>query len=67
MPREFQVKGNTVLVRQHSRARGTGSGIELDLENWVLWTLDGDGLATRLEAFLPHQDAEAFEAAGLAD
>jgi ketosteroid isomerase-like protein len=64
-PREFRVQGNKVLVRQHARARGAGSGIEMDLETWVLWTLDDDGLATRVEGFLPHQDAEAFEAAGL--
>jgi ketosteroid isomerase-like protein len=66
-PREFRVQGNKVLVRQHTRARGAGSGIELDLEAWVLWTLDDDGLVTRVEGFLPHQDAEALEAAGLSD
>jgi ketosteroid isomerase-like protein len=64
-PLEFRVHGNKVLVRHHVRARGAGSGIEIDLEAWVLWTLDDDGLATRLETFLPHQDAEAFKAAGL--
>jgi ketosteroid isomerase-like protein len=65
--REFRVQGNNVLVRQHARARGAGSGIEMELETWVLWTFDEDGLATRVESFLPHQDAEAFEAAGLSE
>jgi hypothetical protein len=37
----------------------------VELETWVLWTFDDDGLVTRLEGFLPHQDAEALEAAGL--
>jgi len=64
-PREFRVQGNKVLVLQHTRARGAGSGIELDLEAWVIWTFDDDGLATRVEGFLPHQEAEAFKAAGL--
>jgi ketosteroid isomerase-like protein len=66
-PREFRVQGNKVLVRQHVWARGAGSGIEIELETWVLWTLDDDGLATRVEAFLPHEDAQALEAAGLSE
>jgi hypothetical protein len=64
-PREFRINGNRVLVRQHTKARGAGSGIELDLENWVVWTLNDDGLATRVQNFLPHQEVEALEAAGL--
>lgn len=66
-PRELRVQGNKVLVRQHARARGAGSGIEIELETWVVWTLNDDGLATRVEAFLPHQDAQALEAAGLSE
>ncbi len=65
--REFRVQGNKVLVRQHARAVGAGSGIEIELETWSLWTLDDDGLAIRVQGFLPHQDAEAFEAAGLSE
>jgi hypothetical protein len=64
-PREFRIQGNKVLVRQDTRARGAGSGIELDVEIWTVWTLDDDGLATRVEGFLPHEKSEAFEAAGL--
>lgn len=66
-PREFRINGNKVLVRAHAQARGAGSGIELDTEIWAVWTLDDDGLATRLESFLPHQEAEALEAAGLSE
>jgi ketosteroid isomerase-like protein len=29
-PREIRIQGNKVLVRQHARVRGAGSGIELD-------------------------------------
>ena len=63
--REFRVNGNKALVRQKTRARGVGSGIELDVDTWVVWTLDDDGLVTRLEAFLVHEETEALEAAGL--
>ena len=66
-PLEFTVQGSRVLVRQHARARGAGSGIELDIESWSVWTLNDEGLATRLEFFLNHQEAEAREAAGLAE
>jgi ketosteroid isomerase-like protein len=64
-PLEFSIHDNKVLVRQHAKARGAGSGIELDMEIWAVWTLNDDGLATRLEVYLPHQEAEALEAAGL--
>ena len=63
-PLEFRVSGNQVLVRQHAAARGAGSGIEMELEAMVLWTFDEEGRATRLEAFLPHQDEEARRAFG---
>jgi hypothetical protein len=66
-PQEFRVNGNKVLVRQHTRARGAGSGIELDVELWTVWTVDEDGLVTRVEAFLAHQKSEALEAAGLSE
>jgi ketosteroid isomerase-like protein len=64
-PLEFSIHDNKVLVRQHARARGAGSGIALDMEIWGVWTLNDDGLATRFEVYLPHQEAEALEAAGL--
>ena len=54
-------------MRQHTRARGAGSGIELDMEIWAVWTLNDDGLVTRIESFLPHQEADALEAAGLSE
>jgi ketosteroid isomerase-like protein len=66
-PLDFRVEGNKVLVRQHIQARGAGSGIELDIENWTVWTFDDDLLVTRAETYLPHQEAEALEAAGLSE
>lgn len=62
---EFRVNGNRALVRSHARGRGAGSGIEVDVDFWTVWTLNDDGLATRLEFFLDTQEAEALEAAGL--
>jgi ketosteroid isomerase-like protein len=64
-PLDFRVEGNKVLVRQHTQARGVGSGINLDMEHWTVWTFDADLLVTRAETYLPHQESEAREAAGL--
>jgi len=64
-PLEFSVAKDKVLVRQHARARGAGSGIEIGIDSWSVWTLNDEGLATRVEFFLHHQEAEALEAAGL--
>jgi SnoaL-like domain len=64
-PREVRVKGDKVLVRQHTWGRGAASGIELEVDTWAVWTLDDDGLVTRIEAFLIHQEGEALAAAGL--
>jgi ketosteroid isomerase-like protein len=64
---DFKVQGDKVLVRQHTRARGAGSGIELDLESSTVWTFDDDGFVTRLEFFLHHEEGEALKAAGLSE
>jgi ketosteroid isomerase-like protein len=66
-PFEFRVNGNRVLVRQQNRARGAGSGIEIDVETWAVWTLNDDGLVTRAEGFLIQEKSEALEAAGLSE
>ena len=64
-PLDFSVNGDKVLVRQNFTGRGAGSGLEMDFVTLAVFTLD-DGLVTRLEAFLPDQEAEALKAAGLA-
>jgi ketosteroid isomerase-like protein len=64
-PREFRINGNKVLVRHHAWARGAGSGIEMEFETCVVWTVNDDGLVTQVVAFLPHEETEALEAAGL--
>lgn len=54
-----------VLARQHLRARGAGSGIELEGHSWSVWTFDEAGLITRIEIYLDHEEDKAREAAGL--
>jgi ketosteroid isomerase-like protein len=66
-PLELTAHGNKLLVRQHFTGRGAGSGMELDFTTYRVWTLDDDGLVARLEGYLPHQESEALEAAGLAE
>ena len=64
-PLDFRVRGNKVLVRQHARARGAGSGIELEFLGWAVWTFNEAGRPIRLEVYLDHQEAQALKAAGL--
>jgi ketosteroid isomerase-like protein len=66
-PRDFRVKGNKVLISQHTWARGAGSGIEIELDIWTVWTVDDDSLVTRVETFFPNEETEALEAAGLSE
>jgi uncharacterized protein (TIGR02246 family) len=64
-PLEVTVAGNSLLMRTRTWARGAGSGIEMEIETWVVMTVDGDGLVTRLETFMRHEEHEARAAAGL--
>jgi ketosteroid isomerase-like protein len=66
-PREVRVNDDKVLVHHHAWARGAGSGMELEADAWVVWTVDVDGLVTRVEAFLNHEKSRALEAAGLSE
>jgi len=59
------VTDRTILGRQHVTARGRASGIELDVTSWSVWTFDEDGLITRIEIYLEHEEDEARAAAGL--
>jgi ketosteroid isomerase-like protein len=59
------VTDRTILGRQLVMARGAASGIELDVITWSVWTFDEDGLITRIEIYLDHEEDRAREAAGL--
>ena len=63
-PLEIRLHGSKVLIHQRSTIRGAGSGIEAEFLSWAVVTLD-EGRATRIEVYLDHEEAEAFEAAGL--
>ena len=52
----FEVEGDRVLARIHTRARGAGSGIEVDLGAWTVYTFDDQGSFTRVEIFLEHEE-----------
>ena len=57
------VTDRTILGRQLVMARGAASGIELDVITWSVWTFDEDGLITRIELYLEHEEERALEAA----
>jgi ketosteroid isomerase-like protein len=59
------VDSATVLVKHHVTARGTSSGIPLDVISWSVWKFDEAGLITRGQVFLEHEEDKAREAAGL--
>ena len=62
-PLEFTPSGNKVLVRARIVTRGAGSGVELDMIGWHVWTVGDDG---RTVHFLTSFDeATARDAAGL--
>lgn len=64
---EGEVIGHRVLARVRSVARGAGSGIEMEVVTWGVWTFDEPGLVTRCEYFLEHDEAAARQAAELTD
>ena len=64
---ELRDAGNKVLARARSKIRGAGSGIEIEVLAWVVWTFNDAGRTIRLEVYLDHEKAEALEAAGLSE
>ena len=66
-PYEFEVMGNSVLVHQSSRARGVDSGADVEMDFWVVYTIDDEGLVTRMVAYNHDQEAGARTAAGLSE
>ena len=63
--REVHVAADRVLILQHTEARGATSGIELQLDAWAVWTLDGSGRAIRLRQLPLDQEEAAFREAGI--
>jgi limonene-1,2-epoxide hydrolase len=59
---DVEVEGRRVLVRQHTTARGAGSGIQMDIESWAVWSFDEEGLVTRIELLPEHEEEAARRA-----
>ncbi len=66
-PLDFRVKGDKVLVRVRATGRFAGTGIDIDAVTYAVYSLDDHGLVREVRGFLPHQEAEALEAAGLSE
>jgi ketosteroid isomerase-like protein len=61
-PQEFIDAGDQVVVLQHELRRGLGSGVEVEAETAVLYSLRDRGVV-RIQGFM--DQAEALEVAGL--
>jgi ketosteroid isomerase-like protein len=61
---EFLDAGDRVLVTEHHRGRGRGSGIEVDTRLYSVYTVC-DGKVVRMDQFTDRP--EALEAAGLSE
>ena len=62
---DSEAAGDRLLIRTRARNRAAGSGIEMEIEVWTVWTFDDDDRVTRIEAYLSHQEEEARRATGL--
>jgi ketosteroid isomerase-like protein len=58
----YETEGNRVMTRQLTKARGAGSGIEMEIEAVTVWTFNEDGKVVRVEAFTPAEEDEARRA-----
>ena len=58
----LEISGEKALVHVRMHARGAGSGLELDVYSWQVWTIR-DGLVARIQTFTDESDARV--AAGL--
>jgi ketosteroid isomerase-like protein len=61
---EYIPVGDSVVCEAHLRGRGKGSGVEVEMRNWQVWTVrDGKVVAYRMFT----TKREALEAAGLSE
>lgn len=61
-PRDWVINGDKVLLHVDIHAKGAGSGIEMDIAGFMVWTVR-DGIVVRIASFTEEEDARA--AAGL--
>jgi limonene-1,2-epoxide hydrolase len=60
--RRMETVANRVLVELHSVNRGAGSGIEMSVDTWGVWTFDEADRVIRVQFFLDHEEEEARRA-----
>jgi hypothetical protein len=58
----IELAHDKALLHQQTRARGAGSGIEMEIGSWSVWTIDDQGQVTRMENFLEHEEDKARRA-----
>jgi hypothetical protein len=58
----WEAVGDHILALVRSRARGAGSGIEIDIKAWTVYSFDDAGRFTRVGIFLENEEAEARSA-----
>jgi ketosteroid isomerase-like protein len=61
-PEVIEIAGSRVLIRQMTRARGAGSGIELETGSWAVWSFDEEGRVIRMENFSEQEEELARRA-----
>jgi ketosteroid isomerase-like protein len=59
---ELREVGDRVFFVLHMRAKGIGSGVEVEIRSWNVYTF-GEGKLTRIQLFLDRE--QALESAGL--
>jgi ketosteroid isomerase-like protein len=59
---EFEPVGRSVLTRQHTTARGAGSGIEMELDSVAVWTFNEDGMLIRVQTYTLDEEDDARQA-----
>jgi ketosteroid isomerase-like protein len=52
--------GDRLLVHSLATNRAAGSGIEMEVEIWAIWTFDDDDRATRVGSFFPTSARRLF-------
>ena len=58
----FEVVGERALALVRSTARGAGSGIEIEIDAWTVYTFDDLGRFIRVEIYLEHEEDDARRA-----
>ena len=61
-PLDWRVNGDKVLIRLRVRSKGAVSGVELELEGWMVWTVSDHEVVRIVNAQDEERALEAFRA-----